>query len=68
MPHRKIMEHEAYEKGWFMLLAMSQGPNLPNQPIQPWSSPDLNNLNMLNHLIVFYFLDGIYNSVYSLCK
>ena len=40
MPHRKIMEHEAYEKGWFTLLAMSQGPNPPNQPIDEFYSPD----------------------------
>ena len=41
------MEHEAYEKGWFMLPAMSQGPNLPNQPIRTWSSPDLNKFKLL---------------------
>ena len=51
------MEHEAYEKGWFMLLAMSQSPNPPNQPIQPWSSPDLNNLNYIVDIITKLFLD-----------
>ena len=41
------MEHEAYEKGWFTLLAMSQGPNPPNQPIQPLCSRLLYNLNWI---------------------
>ena len=39
------MEHEAYEKGWFTLLAMSQGPNPPKQPIRPLCSRLLYNLN-----------------------
>ena len=39
------MEHEAYEKGWFTLLAMSQDPNPPNQPIRPWSNQLLLLLN-----------------------
>ena len=52
------MEHEAYEKGWFTLLAMSQGPNPPNQPIRPWSSPDLNNLNIYIYIYI-YILDRL---------
>ena len=54
------MEHEAYEKGWFTLLAMSQGPNPPNQPIRPWSSPDLNIvLYYVFIMILMFFLIGI---------
>ena len=51
------MEHEGYEKGWFTLLAMSQSPNPPNQPILPWSSRHLLLLNIqygLNQLYKLY--------------
>ena len=63
------MEHEAYEKGWFRLLAMSQGPNPPNPPIRPWSSPDLNNLNVLYSValpIAYCIVIGIYLAI--VCK